>query len=63
MTPEVELAQKHYEWVVKSTEDDTNNVWRGHAFNNLGLLFDNTGDFGKSIKYYRKGQSIYARGR
>ncbi len=54
-----ELARKNYLEVLQRTANDTLNIFRAHAYNNLGLLCDNEGTFVKSIQYYRKALALY----
>ena len=59
MFGEDDAAIHHYQSVIQSTEKDTSNIYRGHAFNNLGLVYDNKGSFSASIRHYEQAASIY----
>ncbi len=54
-----ELATDKYGDVLHLTRNHTLNIYRAHALNNLGLVYDNQGGFEKSIEYYKKAGILY----
>lgn len=52
-------ATHHFENVIVNTNADTLNIYRAHALNNLGLVYDNTGRFLKSIALYQRAGELY----
>lgn len=54
-----EEAKYHYQLVVSKTENNQENIFRGHALNNLGLLFQNIGDLERAEHYYEKASKTY----
>lgn len=54
-----EQAEHWYKTVLVETEKDKKNIFRGHAFNNLGLLFQNIGDLQKARKNYDQAFEVY----
>ena len=55
-----ENAQSHYSYVIERTNKDSLSIFRAHALNNLGLLYDHIGNFEKSIRAYERAGAVYA---
>lgn len=56
-----EKAMIQFNHVLYTTRLDTLNLYRAHAFNNIGLLKDNYGEFKQSIASYTQAQNLYRR--
>lgn len=54
-------ARYHFEYVLEQTNEDSINIYRGHALNNLGLLYDNLGLFKKSLDHYNQALALFER--
>lgn len=52
-------AQRHFEHVLYCTTKDSISIYRGHALNNLGLLYDNLGQFKQSLVYYKRALNLF----
>lgn len=59
MNTENDSALSQYKEVLVKTQLDSPNIYRAHAFNNMGVVFDNRGEFKKSIENYSRANRLY----
>lgn len=52
-------ALENFNNVMEQTNDDTLNIYRMYAINNIGMVYDNQGRFDESIRQYQRARVLY----